>query len=449
MGDSTGISPPLDKLVFPVGIATVNNDHSLLVVNSNFDLEYNDGTLISLDLSRLDNDQNGFPYDKKTGVYTIKGKDLDSFCDSTTSTYCNLNESNAVDKAQTIRLGAYASDLNITPQGDRALIPVRGEKAIIEVDISGKKKAVLDCGQDSNLRCNRAHLIKSSDSLSLPIEPYNVRTMDYVHDEKGVKVTETLGFATHRAGGEVSLFSVSRRIGKSKPVYDNTLIDVIGGVVEGASGLAVNPFKKDIYVSGQRDPSPSVSVLRVLTDLGAGGSYLNNPWFSQVATISISKKISKGNNARDIAVSPDGKTGFLITQSPPALIKMNLDTYEVEDMMTVCRESSKVRLFLDKGESESGEDDKLYAFVLCFITSQVYIVDTGMMVPVIRKTGDGPQDIAFDHKRELAYIANFTDSTISLIQAVPPFNQIRVKNPKDTGDLKILRIGDPDLPKGY
>ncbi|MBN2801471.1 MAG: hypothetical protein JXR91_00100 [Deltaproteobacteria bacterium] len=449
MGDSSGISPPLDELVYPVGLATVNDDETLLVVNSNFDLKYNDGTLIAIDLTKLDNDSTDLPYDEKTGVYTIKESSLDDFCDSTSTTYCNIDEKSAVDSTQTIRLGAYASDIELTPSKDRALIPVRGERAIIEVDISKNKKNLLDCGQDSSRNCDDAHRITSSDNLSFPIEPYFVRTMDYEHEENGVKIVETLGFATHRAGGEVSMFSVSRKTGDSDPVYDNKLIDVINGVVEGASGIAVNPLNGDIYVAGKRDPSPSVAVLKVLTDLDAGGSYLVNPWFSQAATISISKQMYDGSDARDIAVSPDGKTGFVVTQSPPALLKLNLETYEVTDMMSICTESSKVKLFTDEGNPSTTDDDQLYAFSLCFLTGQIYITNTEYMIPVIRKTGDGPQDIAFDLKRKLAYIANFTDSTISIIQAVPPFNQIKVKNPKDETDLRILRIGEPDLPKGY
>jgi hypothetical protein len=38
--DTSGIDPPNDEFIYPVGVATVADDQFLLVVNSNFDLEF-------------------------------------------------------------------------------------------------------------------------------------------------------------------------------------------------------------------------------------------------------------------------------------------------------------------------------------------------------------------------------------------------------------------------
>mgnify|MGYP001168315984 CR=1 FL=1 len=446
LGSTEGISPPGDELIFPVAIATVNGDSHLLVVNSNFDLRYNAGTLVAFDLSLLDGTGE---WDPQTGILTLPaGVSLDAFCDDVTSDTCTVDEAGGIDAAETIRLGAYASDLDVTPAGDRALIPVRGEQTIIMVDLLADGD-LMDCGEGDDRMCDAAHRIAQDGSVSLPIEPYSVRTMDYVREEGGATVTETLGFVTHRAGGEVSLFSVARRVGDGPTVFENRLIKVIGGVVEGAAGIAVNPLSRDIYISGQRDPTPHVAVLRVETDLDAGGSYLLDPWFSQAATISIASQLYGGTDARRMAVSPDGTTGFILVQSPPSLLKVDLTRYEMTDMVTVCPETSQVKLFADEGDPADELDDRLYAFVSCFLTRQVYVIDTHLMTTVIRRTGEGPQDIAFDRTRQIAYVANFSESTISLMQAVPPFNQVRVRTSAEPDDLRILRIGEPQLPKGY
>jgi hypothetical protein len=48
-----GIDPPLESVYFPVGLATDRNASVLFVANSNFDLQYNAGTLQSLDLEQI------------------------------------------------------------------------------------------------------------------------------------------------------------------------------------------------------------------------------------------------------------------------------------------------------------------------------------------------------------------------------------------------------------
>lgn len=453
LSDTKGIVPPDDKFIFPVGVAAINDSQQLLVVNSNFDLQYNAGTLVAYDLSKLDH-VNGvaLDYDAQTGVFKLPpNTTFEQYCtQGQTAKYCNLSVSSGILSQETIRLGAYASDINITPSGDRALVPVRGEREIIVVDIANGAN-LLDCGEqnDDELRCDSKHTIRGQGSVSLPSEPYDVETMEYVHEKEGVQITETLGFATHRAGGEVSLFSVNSQRGDEAVVSDNRMIKVIDGVVEGASGLAVNPRNKDIYVVGQRDPNPHVAVLQVRTDFERQGNLLIEPWFSQTATIRISKELYNGTDARAVAVSPDGNTGFVITQNPPALLKIDLGRYKMVDMTTVCRESSKVDLYVDPQDPLNPLDDKLYAYVLCFLTGQVYIVDTDYMIPVIRKTGEGPQDITFDTQRDIAYIANFSDSTITMVQSIAPFNLIQVESTTVPGETRIVRIGDPDLSKGY
>ena len=48
-----GVSPPGDRIYFPVGLALTNESKYLAVVNSDFDLQYNAGTLATLDVGAL------------------------------------------------------------------------------------------------------------------------------------------------------------------------------------------------------------------------------------------------------------------------------------------------------------------------------------------------------------------------------------------------------------
>jgi DNA-binding beta-propeller fold protein YncE len=446
--ESEGVNPPNDQFIYPVAAKVIDNDDYLLVVNSNFDLKYNSGTLMALDLAKIfGEDTTKVTFNSEDGLILLNGISLDEYCDAgLTQTHCNISEQQFILNKETIRLGAYASDLNITPQGDRALVPVRGEKSIITVDINGKDGSLLYCGQNENRKCNKDYRITSNNKVSLPIEPYKVATMDYAYEHNGTQVIETMGFSTHRAGGEVSLFAISKQSGDQQSVLENRLVKVINGVVEGAAGIAVNPIRKDIYIAGQVDLNKEgafsrIPVLRVFASLEDSGSYLEDPWFSQAATIFVSGKLINASDIRQIAVSPDGKYGFVTVQNPPSLLKIDLNTYEIVDMLTMCHETSALATYLVQDDLES--KSTLYAFSLCFLTGQMYVIDTELMIPYIRKTGQGPQDITFDKTRQVALITNFTDSTISMVQAFAPFGQIKVQNPEDETDLRILQIGEP------
>ncbi len=51
--DSAGIEPPTSSLYFPTGLAVSRGGGALYVVNSDFDLRYNGGTLQSYDLTTI------------------------------------------------------------------------------------------------------------------------------------------------------------------------------------------------------------------------------------------------------------------------------------------------------------------------------------------------------------------------------------------------------------
>src|SRR5512144_2675937 len=48
-----GIAPPLDAIYFPTGLAVSKDSRFLYVVNSDFDLQFNAGSLQSLDMEHI------------------------------------------------------------------------------------------------------------------------------------------------------------------------------------------------------------------------------------------------------------------------------------------------------------------------------------------------------------------------------------------------------------
>jgi DNA-binding beta-propeller fold protein YncE len=420
--DTGGIEPPSDELIFPVGLATTPNDNFLLAVNSNFNLKYNAGTIVALDLSVLDEHLATSPDTGEVVYATECGTDGVTTV-SGDNQYCFVDISSLIVEDETLRVGAFASDLEITPFGDRAVVPVRGERAITLIDVNEDGPDVLSCGEGDDLHCDSAHKVTSNATFTLPIEPYevSVTTLDET-DPSGTTTPVTLGFATHVAGGEVSLFSISR--GAAFSPVQAELLSVIGGVVGGASGIAT--YDDETYVAGRHDATPHIAVLSVLTDSDTG-SYTSSPWFNQTDHIDLGDEMYAGTDARGIAVSPDGTLAFVATRTPDALLKIDLEHMQLIDQTTVCVDPSEVAAYEHEGV--------VYAFVLCFLTGQVYVVDTNLMQVEVRATGSGPQAIAFDETRKLAYIANFRESSLTVLQGVPPFSQL-----KDAGG-RVVRIG--------
>ncbi len=425
--DVAGEPPPGDQLVFPVGLTTTENDDYLLVANSNFNLRYNAGTLLAIKLNDLDDiRENGGSADWL----------------SPDGEYLYVPEEELINENDTIRIGSFASDLEMTPDYSRAIIPVRGGKkraiVIVDVDETRANRRLLSCGQGKDLQCDKAHRVESNDRYTLPIEPYEVTSIAYdrplTDDESNQTVhTTVFGFATHLYSGDVSAFSIENSNGD----LDAELISVQHDVVPEASGIAANPVTEEIYVAGRSNAERFIAVMRLITG-STTGTLTNKPFFGATDEIDFSRDLYGGTDARGIAVDPSGTNTLVVTRTPEALLRFDAEHKSLVDLTTLGSDPSVVSVFYDE------EEDKSYAFVLCFQSNQLYIVEPDMMQVHVRTTGIGPHAVTFDKSRKLAYIANFRESTISVIEAVPPFEHARVAD----SDAKLV-IGKPRLPEGH
>ncbi|MDJ0766604.1 MAG: hypothetical protein QNJ97_26760 [Myxococcota bacterium] len=448
--DTSGIDPPKDRLIYPVGMAVVEVDPAnasagrfLVVANSNFDLNYNSGSIVAIDLNKLysildslENDQ--AYYNARKDWFSKDSKDV----------YIPTKE--VIDVNNTIRIGSFASDLALTQSKDRVIVPVRGDSAIVIVELNrgDPSRPVFYCGQDQDGQCDNGHKVKSNEDYSLPLEPYEVASLDYDN--------VTLGFATHLAGGEVSMFVIDQN-GSVSP----ELIRVVDSVAPGATGIAVrqdpvDPGDSEIYITGRRDPFPRVVIMQVRTDTG-NVDYIKNSYFDDVGRISISSEIYGGTDLRSIAVAENGVDAYVVSRSPEAVLQLDLDHRDVTDMVSMGfgSEPSVVELYTDDGNTEDPADDVVLAFVLCFLRDQLYVLETDiMMQPHVLTTGVGPHAVAFDKAHRKAFVANFRESTISIINidAVNrQFKHATVKpntSPDETPAAKI-KIGKPRLPEGH
>ena len=230
-----GREPPLDRIYFPTGIALSGDGNRLYVANSDWDLQFNAGSVQVYDAARL---RELLPSYCNADAECASGERCDlqpsvdangvqraasHWCvDATAGDPCaGLGQQTPaqrstspglcapLDNADTalllgsVNIGAFATDLIYRENpagGGRLFVPVRSDATLHWMDVGSG--AEIDCGQNSSGKCDENH--QRGDSLAeatiegeeLPIEPFGV----------GATADGTAIVVTHQTEGQVSLF---------------------------------------------------------------------------------------------------------------------------------------------------------------------------------------------------------------------------------------------------
>lgn len=309
-----GTSPPLTDFYFPVGLQVSAGGTVLYAVNSDFDLQYNGGTLQSYDLGLIRRHALDIIADPKSPQVPILDRDKLGAdpCPARAASLPTLGETCAppVDSSFYVRdtavIGAFATDLLLSrppsqlvpqtprPAGepvicpapplgvaipgcpvfgarsfDRLFSPVRGNASLTWADVErdGPDSVAphdratpyapfaLQCGRDSAGRCDGAHSTGADPDLNsrhitMPGEPFGMAISD---DGTSLVVT-------HQNETKTSLFStgLDRDQGagsvESGAALRPVLEFVIDGVPFGGIGAAAVPHDRDAFLPGQAFP---------------------------------------------------------------------------------------------------------------------------------------------------------------------------------------------------
>ncbi len=237
-----GREPPLDRIYFPTGLALSPDGNRLYLANSDWDLQFNAGSIQVYDTGRL---RELLPrHCESEADCTTTGETCDltprvddagleisptHWCvDPATFDPCGgLGLQSAADRLlapglcqpfdnespelllESVGVGAFATDLIYRPNrfgGGRLFVPVRSDATLHWIDVAGDAASSglpeLDCGQGNGRDCDDNHRRgDSSDEATrsgeeLPIEPYAV---DATADGEAIIVS-------HQTEGKVSLF---------------------------------------------------------------------------------------------------------------------------------------------------------------------------------------------------------------------------------------------------
>lgn len=119
---------------------------------------------------------------------------------------------------------------------------------------------------------------------------------------------------------------------------------------------------------------------------------------------------------------PRGDQLLVLQTNPGALLSIDTslgDGAEPLDIpsappVEVCAEPSNMKIYVERGED--GVPAQRYAIISCFRAALVYVVDLeALRVIDAVVVGTGPHDIAIDDAREVAYVINNLESSVSVI----------------------------------
>lgn len=275
---SEGLEPPLEKLYFPTGVAVSPGGSTLYVASSDFDLQYNGGSVAALNLD----DVGGRPGIRSlarqiasaVGSYPPGQYDAAATCAGISSP--NTNEilypgaCEPIDVAPFVQasatVGAFASSATIVARPDgpgaRLFVPVRGDPSVTWFDIVDDRDPAapvspcgdtfcLDCaGEGEDLRCGPSHRAgelsyDNPRGVVLPVEPIGIAA-----DPEG----EALVVA-HQSTGAASLLVNRWGSGAVRP----TLQHVVAELPDGPSGVASVPVPRLVRASVGEDGTPTVA----------------------------------------------------------------------------------------------------------------------------------------------------------------------------------------------
>ena len=179
-----GVPPPANTFFYPSSAVTDQEGRWLFVANSNADLRYNDGTLVTVDLAAAANDWLAAdsvrwePCPAADYVNTPRStSEPQHFCcwDPQDPNILNCDERAYIQPAATVRMGSFAAGMvmqNATPPRDQAGTPcataqvdahrlfvaVRGDTSITWIDVApgGTPPDIDPYGTPPSLDCGSA-----------------------------------------------------------------------------------------------------------------------------------------------------------------------------------------------------------------------------------------------------------------------------------------------------
>lgn len=438
----SGVPPPLDGIFLPGGMAADPGGRYLYVVNSNSDLRYNAGTLVSLDLT--------IAADHRARAAEWEGCPSPGYVPprSNAAAYCcrdyfdreilNCDDRGYIDARRTIQLGSFGSTLVVEEGPDparrttsrRLYVAVRAEPSVTFVD------ATLD-GAGVSFRCapgepGQNHLCDPSYKVlgetdpergpRLAEEPHNLaidsqlRLLYVSHAAESVSVVDLCPDVPSLVSVRTPVFDIPGQwvtsIMPSRPGDPAAEIFATGRNFINAGLRNTAAQIRSLFLRG--GGTPCAGVARKEIELVPGEGFFSSAFFSS------------GIDVRGLLLSPDRQRAYVLHRNalgrdnPAALVAVDRTTNasgqptnRAVGLVEICSGATRLRWH------DAGRGPRI--FVVCFEAGQVYVIEPERLtVSAVINTGRGPNEMVFaPDDPHVAYVLGFSDNNVSLVDLRP------------------------------
>jgi hypothetical protein len=471
-GPGEGVEVPQDQIYFPVGLALSKDAGAdpgpdyLFVVSSDFDLQYNAGSIQSYDLNEL--------VDAMPRRCTEDGDCVDAakpFCQrggmcaaSEEESPCPKEERSDADRllfpgrcapitlptADSVKIGAFATDAIIrerpadtsasgSPQ--RLFVPVRGDSTLHWLDVGADGR--LDCGQSSDGTCNDQHRVgdkASENSRGITLNPEPFALDADVRGDTIVVTNQTSGTATlftndaWDSNGPKLAFELPFSPSSLRPMGIAAVPQPLAEI--SAAQAASLPPPPDTFMMTFRN-SPQVRVFSYAPDTSDDQND-PRPFLVDAGKVGIDAN-SVGSDSRGIAIDDSALRAaerrcagdvdcekaaalvpldvYVANRSPSSLlIGRTSPPYQYPYFyQTVPLTTGPSRVIVGQVKTPGTDHTETRVFVACFESRRVFVYDPQRSrVETEILTGRGPHALALDTERGLLYVGHFTDSYVGV-----------------------------------
>lgn len=500
---SDGLEPLPRAIYYPTGLVVSPGLTTLYVTNSDFDLQYNGGTVQAFDLTTLRSTLLPLAEALGAGMGAVDacgsvglGKNDNVVLNPGPCLAIPLDETRVPSFAT---IGAFASGAilvhNPTGPGARLLVPVRGDPSITFFDVSddrgGPAGFSLECGasaDDAENRCSGAHRIGEEVSLRgliLPVEPVGIAAAESVGASMAV-------VTAHQTVTAASLTVINASAWTEKPTLEHYISNLAQGPTDvvalpiparikrdldlqsgGCSGVKTVRYQPGFLVTYRA--AAGLDILRFNDDVCSSPP---RPFISRVGGIGINAN-ADGSDSRGIALDPGerlacealcGDSGtdacleecaaipvglYIANRSPASLLVGHVETrFERKDDEEITGAVDLPSIFdsvpLSFGASKLAVGKvidregilRTRIFAVAFDSRLVFSYDPeARRIEAVIRTGRGPHAIAFDTASDhsFMYVGHFTDSYIGVVD-------LDMRRPETFGSM-FATVGAPTPPR--
>jgi hypothetical protein len=275
-----GTQPPLNSFYFPTGLTVSPDSQYLYAINSDFDLQWNGGTLQTYDLASIRRNAATLVQANASHAQTApdfgKSKNgvplnvpFNKDCQYSTpqslgnqlGVHVGANCAPPVDSTQYVLdraiVGAFAEDLKIVelPSQDcpgclRLFAPMAGNSTVTWADVGTITQPAykISCGQGSDNRCDGAH-----ETGNDPNSPGNTRNLTMPGEPYGIAVSEdsTVLAVTSETDTKASLLTTSSKLPCGSSSSCPTMQFVVENLPTGGIAMNAVPHDKNAVVRCQ------------------------------------------------------------------------------------------------------------------------------------------------------------------------------------------------------